>query len=493
MNYRLSLLAVSTLILAGCTHVKEESIQTRKPGSDYESDKYPFIPNFPVLDFQTLSKLIVDSKSQTVGQALYLTSNRYGTYMKFHTLMYDSRSLQGGSFEEPRAIVFGPTADFIFTFNGNPHQRGGATIETAEYNSETKQLQFREILFKKENVEESDILKEEEIELQTENVRISKANPGKCTLCHTTHAIPIFDTYFLWPGAYGSNDDILTQSLIPTEGYNSGGDFNNSNNHFFNNIKIQSQGRTIKMRGPDIEAEKYLNFLNSKPGHQRYQYLPNRVVDDLALKNAAGTLVHDLNAKQKIQNTSRQLSVSLMAVYRPNEFLMDKLYEHSLSRFSLDAKQSNLKGKFAEEGIKLKMFEKNDKGQYEMEFPKAFVNKAAKKLGSLPDFFQDLAKREIQMQCSKMSIMRNNLGDPQFGDGQTEDVERNFYLKKPEFCSEEDFKYAKLTENDVEDMYRIAYVLEYFDFSLSNYAINLGRIQTLHGSYFDPYLKELFE
>ena len=492
MRCHIGLIAISVLVFVGCSHVNDEIHQSRKP-SDYESDKYQLIPNFPLLDFKTLSQLIVDSKVQTVGQTLYLASNRFGTYMKFHTLMYDSRSLQGASFEEPRAIVFGPTADFIFTFNGNAHQRGGATIETAEFNSETKQFQFREILFNKENVEETDILKEEEIEIQTENVRISKANPGKCTLCHTTHAIPIFDTYFLWPGAYGSNDDILTQSLIPTEGYNSGDEFSNGNNDFFNNIKIQSQGRTIKMRGPDIEAEKFLSFLNSKPMHQRYQYLPNRIVDNLALKNAAGTLVRDLNAKLAIKETSRQLSVSLTAIYRPNEFLMDKLYENSLARFSQDAKQANLKGQLAEEGIKLKMFEKNDKGQYEIEFPKAFAKKATKKIGSFSDFFQELAMRELQMQCSKMSMMRTNLGDPQFGDIRTEDIQRRSNINKPQFCTDEDYKYAKLTENDVEVISRIAYVLEYFGFSLSKYAINLGRVQTLYGAYFEPQLKELFE
>lgn len=494
MNYRSSLLLLTAFSVLGCSHVADKNLENRIPGSTSDRGNLVAEANFPLLDFKSMSALITESKAKSVSQALLVLSRYYGTYLKFHTLMYDSRSLQGSTFEEPRAIVFGPKADFIFTFNGNAHQRGGATIETAEFNSVNNTFQYREILFKNESLEQADTLKEDEIEQQTENIRISKANPGKCALCHTASGTPIWDTYFIWPGAYGSNDDILSQSLIPTDVYANETAFSNANNTFFNNIKIQSQGRTIKTPSPDIETDKYLNFLISKPNHSRYRHLPNRTIDELALKNASGVLVRDLNAKQIILDTAQRLSVKVDALYRPNGFLMDKLYEKTILRFMQDALNLDIKRKFAQEGLKIEMFEKNEStNQYKMDFPSHFAKVATKKLGSFHHFFIELAKKDIEMQCSRMSIMRTNLGDLKYGDVGTENIQRSYKTNKPDFCSEEDYKYAQLTENDIEPISRMAYVLEYFDISLSNYAINLGRVQTMSGSGFENKFRELFE
>jgi len=49
--------------------------------------------------------------------------------LSWFTLMRKTESSQGATPTDPRAIVFGPTAKFIFTFNGAPTSKGYQEIE----------------------------------------------------------------------------------------------------------------------------------------------------------------------------------------------------------------------------------------------------------------------------------------------------------------------------------------------------------------------------
>jgi hypothetical protein len=126
-----------------------------------------------------MQALIETEKIASVEELLPRLSaqDRYG-----YVLAFDSRSLQGASFRNPRAIVFGIDAKFIFTFNGDPRQRGFEQIETMEFDSRNQSFVFREIDFK---------------HLGPGSVKavFSELNPPVCLGCHGNPPRPIWDTH----------------------------------------------------------------------------------------------------------------------------------------------------------------------------------------------------------------------------------------------------------------------------------------------------------
>jgi hypothetical protein len=110
------------------------------------------------------------------------------------TLMHDSRSLQGSSMLDPRAILFSEDGSFFVTFNGNPSQSGYAELEMMQFRESTKKFEFRVISFSPGS-----------------SPVVSEANPARCLTCHGSDPIPIWEDYFAqWPGAYGANHDTLS-------------------------------------------------------------------------------------------------------------------------------------------------------------------------------------------------------------------------------------------------------------------------------------------
>lgn len=103
-----------------------------------------------------------------------------------YTLVYASRSLQDASPSAPRAILYGPEARFIVTFNGDPGQRGYGALETLEFDAARNDFHFREIVFAPDRP-----------------AQVSEDNPPRCVACHGRPARPIWDTPPSWPGVYG--------------------------------------------------------------------------------------------------------------------------------------------------------------------------------------------------------------------------------------------------------------------------------------------------
>ncbi len=117
-----------------------------------------------------------------------------------YTLMYASNSIQHATKENPRAILFGHTADFIVTFNGeaNPDRNdngGYNSLETLEFRRKENRFILREIVFDPGGLARP---------------RVSAENPGKCLRCHTHYAQPIWSAYNTWKGAYGELDDSIS-------------------------------------------------------------------------------------------------------------------------------------------------------------------------------------------------------------------------------------------------------------------------------------------
>ena len=138
-------------------------------------------------DFAALLSIL---KSQDIGSVEELLAALPAPQRARYALMFDSRSLQGASPENPRVILFGPDARFILTFNGSPVQRGFRVIETMEFDDASKEFHLRELTFP-------------EHPAGADPVVVSAVNPPRCARCHGSPPRPVWDSFPLWPGAYG--------------------------------------------------------------------------------------------------------------------------------------------------------------------------------------------------------------------------------------------------------------------------------------------------
>ena len=144
-----------------------------------------------------------------------------------YALVFSSRSLQGASYPEPRAVLFGNDARFIVTFNGNAGQPGFDTLEIMEFDGQGGRFAFREIRFPEGGAQPA------------RGAVVSEVNPAKCSACHGRPLRPIWDTFPTWPGAYGE------QYRVPLA---------------------------------PAELDGLRNFLKAQPTHPRFHALRNAVV-----------------------------------------------------------------------------------------------------------------------------------------------------------------------------------------------------------------------
>ena len=111
-----------------------------------------------------------------------------------YVLVFQSRSLQGASRGNPRAILFAPKADLIVTFNGESSQRGYSDVEVMRFDPESKAFLFQEIHFSSDRTSGN-----------SNAPTLSEVNPSRCTVCHGDPPRPIWDSSPLWPGVYGEH------------------------------------------------------------------------------------------------------------------------------------------------------------------------------------------------------------------------------------------------------------------------------------------------
>jgi hypothetical protein len=113
-----------------------------------------------------------------------------------YVLMHTSRSLQGATFQAPRAILHWDSAKKIMSFNGGPEQKGGSSIEMIQFNEDTRKFEFHRLDFEKDKPP------------------IRDQNLKRCHHCHRQDARPNWEHYFVWPGAYGEDDDSYNQKEV---------------------------------------------------------------------------------------------------------------------------------------------------------------------------------------------------------------------------------------------------------------------------------------
>lgn len=164
--------------------------------------------------FQDLMNELKYDPPKSVTAWLESLATRYPKYFSRYALVYASGSRQHSTVDEPRVILFGDTAKVILTFNAqNKSRLGHGVIEIANFNEDDKTFQFREVNFKADGEESK--LEKNEIEIENAALTISVADPLVCMDCHSNFSgqmHPIWDTYPLWPGVFGSNDEDVSFS-----------------------------------------------------------------------------------------------------------------------------------------------------------------------------------------------------------------------------------------------------------------------------------------
>ncbi len=206
-------------------------------GGDLNYDKLSTLPS--TLTLSDLEKAIEAKVPafNSVETFLEWVKQNHPLHLSGFTLMNHSLSLQRGSETFPRAIVFGPDAKFIYTFNGHPKQAGYNAVEIIAFESTAPQSwQFREIIFSGES-----------------RPALSEANPAKCARCHYQPLRPIWEPYDQWPGAYGHDDDALID--FRAEKY----------------AGLDKTAGFIAVRLAELDA--FRRFKQLVPKHSRYRYL----------------------------------------------------------------------------------------------------------------------------------------------------------------------------------------------------------------------------
>ncbi len=141
------------------------------------------------LGMSYVRQLVAEKNISSVDELL---SNLPAYYRSRFTLVFDSRSLQAASYENPRVILYGLNGTFILTFNGDAkhRDRGFDSIEMLEFDEATKQFFLQELRFP----QAPDL---------SSRAEFSEVNPEKCTGCHGKVPRPVWDTHPFWPGVYG--------------------------------------------------------------------------------------------------------------------------------------------------------------------------------------------------------------------------------------------------------------------------------------------------
>ena len=116
------------------------------------------------------------------------------------TFVYDSRSpfRSGISPEYPRVILFTNDARLVLTFIGDERQPGYDLLETMSFDYESAKFELHAYM------------------LPAAERRAWRPSPqeAQCSRCHGADARPIFDSYPLWPGYYGSVQDTFPHDRI---------------------------------------------------------------------------------------------------------------------------------------------------------------------------------------------------------------------------------------------------------------------------------------
>lgn len=121
------------------------------------------------------------------------------------TFVYDSRSTHRSSVDPsfPRVVLFTTDGKLMLAFTGNPKRPGYDQIEAIHFDDRTSSFHTSRFILG-DAIQRDPSLKDDAAQNGT-------LDQYECTRCHGRDVRPIFDSYSLWPGFYGSLADNLSR------------------------------------------------------------------------------------------------------------------------------------------------------------------------------------------------------------------------------------------------------------------------------------------
>jgi hypothetical protein len=116
-----------------------------------------------------------------------------------YTLMYASGSLQGATYANPRAIMFGTDASLTCAFNGDVSEIGFDHFECFQFDKESRSFDFHQIAFPTATAKIKKVV--------FSKSGMSADGTTSCLSCHSADPRPNWDGYSFWSGSYGASDD----------------------------------------------------------------------------------------------------------------------------------------------------------------------------------------------------------------------------------------------------------------------------------------------
>lgn len=109
------------------------------------------------------------------------------SFLKGYLFVFKSQSVQQGTYDSPRTIVYGADGKMMMTFLGGPEKNGRDAIEVSCFRENKRAFEYFELGFD-----------------GLHSPRLENPNPGKCLVCHGSDPRPNWNAYNFWPGIYGA-------------------------------------------------------------------------------------------------------------------------------------------------------------------------------------------------------------------------------------------------------------------------------------------------
>ena len=119
------------------------------------------------------------------------------------TFIFSSRSPHGARGEvdplHPRVLLFTPDGRLLLAFTSNKNGSGYGVVESIHFNDADRAFYTSKFVLREATRKDP--------RLKSELLHNGELNQRECIRCHGTDPRPIFDSYPLWPGFYGSLED----------------------------------------------------------------------------------------------------------------------------------------------------------------------------------------------------------------------------------------------------------------------------------------------
>ena len=176
------------LVLVGCSSA---AIPTPRP-----HDRYEALTNLLARDPATGKPV------DTIAELIPLLEPELRSSF---TLVFATRSPeQDVDPLHPRVVLFGNDARLVLAFTGDPIGPDRDILELLHFRDDTRAFELERFVLPAAARRDPKLA-----ELARDN---GHANPNECSRCHSADPRPIFDSYPVWPGFYGSVQDAFAIS-----------------------------------------------------------------------------------------------------------------------------------------------------------------------------------------------------------------------------------------------------------------------------------------